>query len=222
MNRIVDHSVWREPSVVALVVANALPLGGVLFLKWEVFPLMLLFWAENVIVGIFSALKIAFAVSAERHAGIAKLIMIPFFCVHYGLFCLVHGVFVLGLFGGALGAGGPVQILGSAWQSIREWHLGWALAALGGSHAVSFFVNYLGKGENREPALERLMGAPYARVVVLHVAIILGAFVLLALGSPTFGLVILVLGKIAIDLKAHLKERRRYATMPSGGTGPSD
>ncbi|MCP5519510.1 MAG: hypothetical protein H7A45_19890 [Verrucomicrobiales bacterium] len=204
------------------MIANALPLGGVLFLGWEVFPLVLLFWMENVIVGFFSALKIAFAAPDDRHAGLAKLVMVPFFCVHYGMFCFVHGIFVLVLFGGKSRFGGPGLILETVRQSIHEWHLGWALAALVGSHAVSFVLNYLGKGENRRSSLERLMGAPYGRIVVLHVAILLGAFVILSVGAPTFGLVLLVLGKIAIDLKAHLREHGRLAEAASAPGTPTD
>jgi hypothetical protein len=49
------------PSLVALVVANALPLAGVLFLGWTVFPLVLLYWLENVVVGAFNVAKLLLA-----------------------------------------------------------------------------------------------------------------------------------------------------------------
>ena len=42
------------PSLAALVIANAIPLVGVLFLGWTVFPLVLLYWLENVVVGGFN------------------------------------------------------------------------------------------------------------------------------------------------------------------------
>jgi hypothetical protein len=48
---------WRRPSVIALLLANLVPVFGVLFFHWEVFPLMFLFWSENVIVGAFNVLK---------------------------------------------------------------------------------------------------------------------------------------------------------------------
>jgi hypothetical protein len=43
-------------------------------------------------------------------------------------------------------------------------------------------------------------------VVVLHIAIILGAIGTLALGSPLWALLVLLALKIGLDLKAHLKE----------------
>lgn len=42
-------------SAILLVAANLAPLYGVLFLGWEVFPLLVLFWAENVVVGVLNA-----------------------------------------------------------------------------------------------------------------------------------------------------------------------
>ena len=42
-------------TAVVLIVANAVPLSGVLLFGWKVFPLILLYWLENVIVGAFNA-----------------------------------------------------------------------------------------------------------------------------------------------------------------------
>ena len=46
------------PPVLALVAANLVPLYGVLFLGWEVFQVVLLFWMENVVVGVFFILRL--------------------------------------------------------------------------------------------------------------------------------------------------------------------
>jgi hypothetical protein len=83
----------------------------------------------------------------------------------------------------------------------------WGVAALVVSHGISFVTNYLGAGEyrNADPAV--LMGQPYARVVVQHVTIIFGGVLLMALGSPRPGLVLLVVLKIGMDLVAHERER---------------
>lgn len=55
------------------------------------------------------------------------------------------------------------------------------------------------------------MQLPYNRVLVLHLTIIFGAFPVMALGSPIWGLVLLVVLKTAMDLRAHLREHGRYA-----------
>ena len=64
------------------------------------------------------------------------------------------------------------------------------------------------------PALPDLMQAPYPRIVVLHMAIVLGAFATIALGSPLLLLVILIVGKTLLDLKLHLKEHKAAEGQP--------
>jgi hypothetical protein len=70
-------------------------------------------------------------------------------------------------------------------------------------------------GEYRNASPHVLMTQPYARVVVLHVAILIGGFGAVALGSPMVALVVLVALKTAIDLRAHLAERRKLGLAPA-------
>jgi hypothetical protein len=197
------------PSVAALVVANLVPLVGVLGWGWEVFPLLLLFWCENVIIGAFNVLKMLLAEPQQPLAWVTKLFLIPFFCVHYGMFTLVHGVFVVGFFGGAFRSGAPFPDAAFFWQAVVDHHLTWAVVGLGLSHGVSFIANYLGRDEYRRAPLPQLMAQPYGRVAVLHLTILGGAFLMAALRSPTAGLVLLVVLKIGLDLRAHLREREK-------------
>jgi hypothetical protein len=53
------------------------------------------------------------------------------------------------------------------------------------------------------------MFAPYGRLVVLHVTIILGAIAISTTGAPVAAIVVLVLLKTALDLGLHLREHRR-------------
>ncbi len=210
---------WLRPSVLALVAANLLPLGGVLFLGWVVFPLVFLFWLENVIVGGFNVLKMLAADAGSAAAWAAKVFMIPFFCVHYGLFCFVHGVFVVALFGRGVVSPEGFPSPGTFWQVLQTQHLGWAALGLGVSHGLSYVLNFLRGGEYRQAKLDGLMMAPYARVVVLHLAILAGGFLILSLGSPLWALILLLALKVAVDLRAHLRERQRFAPAPAGDAG---
>jgi hypothetical protein len=205
---------WAQPSVIALLAANVLPLFGVLFFKWEVFPLMLLFWMENVVVGIINVLKMALAPTEDGAGMLNKLFLIPFFCAHYGIFTLVHGMFVIGLFGGGFRAGGPGPDPGALVSAIREQHLQWIVLAMAASHGFSFFHNYLARNERANANVQSLMVSPYGRVIVLHVAILGGAFLIAALRSPIWGLILLIALKTTLDVKAHLRERRKFAGSP--------
>lgn len=199
---------WPVPSVVALVLANLPPLYGVLFLDWAVFPVVFLFWLENVIVGVLNVARMLVARPDDGASWIFKGIMIPFFVVHYGMFTLVHGMFVIALFGGRrVGAHGfPTPAFVAS--LITEYHLWWAVLALAASHTFSFLTNYLGRGEYRTVTLQSLMSRPYGRVVVLHLAIIGGGFLLVSLGSPVAGVALLVALKIGLDIHAHAREHR--------------
>jgi hypothetical protein len=216
----------------------------VLLFGWSTFEVVVLYWFENVVLGVINVLKMiccspdpdqinlpdllakysamnkddkvaeqqAKALAANPWASHgSKLFFIPFFVVHYGMFCFVHGAFVFVLLGGDSPFNNGAKMHGRPGGFLdNDLSPGLlvAAAALAASHLVSFFFNYLGKGEYRRTILPVLMIQPYARIFVLHVAIILGAFAILILGSPIILLVLLVVGKTALDLSLHLRERR--------------
>jgi hypothetical protein len=153
-------------------------------------------------------LRAGYADGAFGHH-LSKLFFIPFFTFHYGLFCFVHGAFVVAI----LGPGGPFAFshdgpLGEMFSLFGQQHLWWAVVALAASHLYSFFVNFLGHGEYRRTIVPILMLQPYPRVVLLHVALLFGAFIAVALGGNIAILAILVLGKTAMDLRFHLSEHQ--------------
>jgi hypothetical protein len=202
---------WLRPSVIALVFANLVPIVGVLLFHWEVFPLMFLFWSENVIIGAFNVLKMLLADPESPVGWIGKVFIIPFFCVHYGMFTFVHGVLVIALFGGGLRPGTGFPTPETFWQIAHENYLGWAILGLVISRGISFTTNYLGNGEYRRANLQQLMAQPYGRIVVLHLTILFGGFLMMALHSPVWGLVLLVGLKIVLDLRGHFAERKKFA-----------
>jgi hypothetical protein len=196
----------------ALIAANLVPLAGVFLFGWKVFPLLLLFWFENVIIGFFNALKMVFATPDQKFQWAAKLFIVPFFCFHYGMFTFVHGVFVVALFGGGTNRGFPSPA--TFLNEMIEQKLVWAGLGLFVSHGISVAHNYLIGGEFRRAGVQSLMTQPYGRIVVLHVTILLGGFLMMALKSPALGLVLLVVLKVLLDLRAHLAERVKFASEP--------
>lgn len=196
-----------RPSSIALVLANLVPLAGVFLLNWQVFDILMLYWAENVVIGVVNVLRMA--VSGKG----SKWFMIPFFAMHYGLFCFGHLTAVTSLFSDAMGAATAWQYffsepLAVAWKST--FWLG--IAAIAVSHLFSFFANFIAGEEFRRTNVTELMRRPYGRIIVLHVAIILGAALIQWLGSPIMMLVVLIAAKIALDLRLHLAERKKFST----------
>jgi hypothetical protein len=230
-------------AVVALVAANAVPLIGVLFLGWSVWNILIVYWLENGIVGAVNILKIARAegddlmsgvrINGRSPNGLAKAALIPFFVIHYGLFWLVHGIFVLTLplftsiAGGVDGMPGPFidgapgLFLGGGSEPFIDIglrgggiDLGWiafAVVALAVSHGLSYWWNFLHGGEYRRVSPARQMFAPYGRLVVLHLTIIFGALALGLTGAPAASVAILVGIKTLLDVGFHLAEHRKVA-----------
>ena len=203
------------PSLFILLLANAFPVAGVLFLGWTVFPLVLLYWLENVVVGGFNVAKMLLAQPRQPVYWLGKAFLIPFFIVHFGGFTYIHGVLVVAFFGPK--GPDPFNLIPTVISAIRANQLGWGVASLVASHGFSFYRNYLKNGEYQRASLNALMGQPYSRVIVLHLTMLFGGWIVMLLGSPLPALVLLVVIKTAADLRAHTAERRKFApvTVPT-------
>src|SRR5438876_7045805 len=72
---------------------------------------------------------------------------------------VVHGIFVLQLFGGIHTRGFPTAAM--FWDAVRGAGIAPAAWGLALSHAVSFAFNYIGAGQYRTAPLPMLVGRPY-------------------------------------------------------------
>jgi hypothetical protein len=216
-----ENAAERLPlvSTVALVAANAIPLAGALLLGWGVYPILLLYWLENVTSGAFNVLRMLVSRPSDPVNWVGKVFLIPFFCLHYGMFTAVHGVFVFSMFGNRRPGGGLLPSPDFVRGEILATGIEYAMVALVLSHAVSFLWNFLIGGEFRRVGAMQLMAQPYSRVIVLHLVIILGGAATVAIGSPVAAIAVLVLVKTTIDVAAHTRERRALAAV-GGGLDP--
>lgn len=282
-------------SVLVLLVANAIPLIGVLFFGWSLLTILVIYWLENGIVGFWNVPKIvlaqgsvipalpplpdaaAFAATGDAEAAerlrvewqrardaqlsaaaaqagdpgaspafvrafgsgrlpsVGRAAISLFFLVHYGMFWLVHGIFVFalpmfGAFAGEqidcgiqspFGPGlfEPSQPCTGPFGDVLWANVAIAAVALFISHGASFLFNYIGRGEYLTASPTRQMGAPYGRVVVLHLTILFGAFAVAFFGSPIWALLILIVLKTAFDLRLHVREHRNEGPT-IGGVAP--
>jgi hypothetical protein len=202
----IDASELKKVSAILLIMVNLFPIFGVLFLGWQVFSVLFLFWTENVVIGVTNVIKMILAAPDDKFGWASKIFMIPFFCFHYGMFTLVHGIFIFLVFGGFFDKFESIENISDALRVLFTGDLGWAILALAASHVVSLIINYIGKGEYKTASLGFLMGQPYGRVVILHLTIIFGAFLITIFNSPVAGIILLIILKTFIDLKAHLSQ----------------
>ena len=210
-------------SLLALIGANLIPLAGVFFFGWDVTLIVLLYWSENLIAGFYNILKMALLKVAQKADNFMKLFFIPFFCVHYGGFCAVHGYFLIHFF--KIGTGSSPFDTGNDWWGpfvfvqllfsviAKLWvnkppEMLWALIGLFLSHGISFVENFIIGKEYKTLTLEKLMSQPYQRIIVMHIAIIAGGIFVMKLNSPMPLMIILILLKIFFDLHLHKKSHK--------------
>jgi hypothetical protein len=185
---------------ILVVVANAIPLVGVLWWGWDVGLLMALFWAENLVLGAINVGRMLVASPGSVGHWAMKLFLVPFFCVHFGMFTAGHGLFVAALFAGVEPGGLDMPwVLLSRFAEIYP-ALPLALAGITLVHLVHTWVDLISNGAYRRVGPNALMFQPYGRIVVLHVTLIFGGFMVQGLGAPVAALVLLLVLKTAIDL----------------------
>lgn len=186
-------------SSLALIAANLVPVAGAVFLGWKLSDVMVLYWAESAVIGFFNVCKIAvigrwFALAAG-----------PFFLGHFGGFMAVHFLFIYMIF-----VKGPDSAGGDLAEVARLFMVLWpALLALAISHAYSFFANFLGRGEYKGRTVKDQMSEPYARIVFMHLVLIFGGGLSIALGQTDLVLIAVIAAKIFVDLKSHIREHSK-------------
>lgn len=235
------HATSSTTSIALLVGFNMVPLAGVLFWGWNVATLLVLYWVENGIVGVLNVAKILLArgqlvpgstpaVRFSGNIGVSNAAIAGFFLIHYGIFWLVHGVFVwtLPLFFGGSGPLAPFSPdIGQGFgpDALAFDHIvinsgpdlsavAWGALGLAISHGASFVLNFLGRGEYLRISAAQQMFAPYGRLVILHLSIIFGAFISLAIGSPVGAIAVLVILKTIVDLGLTLRAHGWLAAPP--------
>jgi hypothetical protein len=215
-------------SIAVLIAANLLPLVGVLFWGWDVFFLLLLFWCENVIIGVFGIARLIVASDTENageglflpaffliHYGgfMFGHFMLLFFLIHYGGFMFGHFMLLFAMYSSHVAGAGQSAEPADYYSMVIE-NLNWiAVVALFISHGWSFVENYMGKREYENLRPGAAMALPYRRVMITHVALLAGGFFLVERGQPLVGLVLLVLLKIILDVTFHRREHSRLGPM---------
>jgi hypothetical protein len=200
-----------HPSTIFLLAANLIPLVGVTFWDWDLFLLMMLYWSETAIIGFWHILRMALEMK------FFALFLVPFFCVHFGGFMAGHFIFLMALFG--KGYAGKIHNVQDYVDQILIGAKLWIpFMVLFISHGISFFINYLKPKMDQDLGLVpvpqgakpldpgELMAAPYRRVIVMHLTIIFGGFLSLALHLDKAAFYLMIVLKTMIDLGAHTRK----------------
>ena len=192
-----------------LVAANLVPVLGVLFWHWDLFAVLALFWMENVVIGLYSILKVAYSGAHRRYRD--GFVVPWFFVAHYGGFMFGHAFLIAALFHGPPEGSGPPYQMHDYFLPFLRADLGIAAIALLLSHGWSFVTNFVGGNEVRNLTVGQAMALPYRRMIITHVSLLVGGYWLQELGQPLAGLILLMAMKTGLDVIMHRSEHRRLA-----------
>jgi hypothetical protein len=210
--------VARNPAAVIGLVADLAPIIAILFCGWGAAALIMLYWIENVVIGAYVVPRMIIA-NVGRHGPLGvlgSLFGVPFFVFHYGVFCAVHGIFLLMFFH----AQEPVMaspdmlvmlqrlFLGSL--SFAQ-HMNWIVLIVAAAHGAAFVHDFLIKGGWKETTADQEMTGPYGRIIILHLSIFILGGALFLLGDPAIGALLLVLARAAWGLHTNMQPKSKPA-----------
>ena len=186
---------WRRPPVLVSLALNLIPVACVWWLGWNALTLLVLYWVENVAIGVNNALKLREIEKHEPPKAGEPFKLSGFFMLHYGLFTVVHGVFAF-LVGGVIEKPDPGATFARFWDERVSFGL--AVLAIFAVHGAEL-VHWLTRGGWRETTGDRQMMQPYGRIFILHLTVLGGAFVLATTKAPASYILLLAVLKTVID-----------------------
>jgi large-conductance mechanosensitive channel len=181
---------------------------------------MILFWAESAIIGFFNILKM------QKIGGAKSEMSVVFFLFHYGMFMSGHLTFINGFFGeqSVFGwfSGGDAFPRGGGYAATDDTMLISSIVTIFPaflslliSHGISYYENFIGKKEYLDPKnnIGKQMMQPYGRIIIMHITLLFGGFLIAIFRFKAVALVLLIILKIIADLKAHKKQHRTAVVM---------
>ncbi|MEK7447709.1 MAG: DUF6498-containing protein [Patescibacteria group bacterium] len=199
-----------------LLAVNAIPVYGVLFLGWDIFTIMMIFWIETVVIGIVNIPKILMVpdvsknipedasedykkfASAPRSVVLVLYILI-FPCLMFIFYILIHLINA-----GELSETRDTNVDLSLGIPLNQ--LAFFVASFFISHLSSFYLNFYRKKEYLKTYPYSQMWGPVLRIFPFWFAI----FISMAFFNKAGGLVLVVIIlKIIFDLGMHIYEHTK-------------
>ncbi len=197
-------------SLAALVMANLIPLFGVVFLGWGLITVLMLFCLEALVVGVTYLIKIFISYTSSSSQGKIALVIMVFYFLHFSVFITVYTLILINLFA-------PPEYehifysmnIGDLFEKLLiEMELKWAFAALVFSNVVSLVFVYIGGREYQKADPAELMFVPYKYLFSIHFGFLIGAHIAVIFGMTTMPfLSVLLILKTAMDLRWYFKEQ---------------
>jgi len=201
--------------LISLIFANLVTIILAILGNWDLATVIFIYWAQSIIIGIFTVISLIGADTAALGADLQKPIderggkekitprfvwfytcmLAGFFTLHYGLFHWVYLNFIVesGFFGTVNFADPAI----------------WLSCALFFANHLYSYITYRDEGPKGAGYVNEQFFTPYRRIIPMHLTIIFGSIVILALGlfgitSTLPVLVLFLLLKTYSDITSHL------------------
>lgn len=179
--------------LIPIFLLNILPIAGVLFLGWDVYSLIYIFWLESLFIGVFNLLKMGMAKKSTSDSVTGKVFskvgLMIFFCFHYFFFLLILGVFVFSM------------VIINHDVSSLNFDIRLVSIMLIAGCTSHFITDYILPKKYLTTVPSDLFFSPYSRVWILAALIFAGGFISHnGMGNQYFYLLILVLAKLLADI----------------------
>ncbi|RIJ31550.1 DUF6498-containing protein [Henriciella algicola] len=210
---------YRDPVSWIVLAVDLFPIVAIFQFGWGAAALVMLYWLENLVIGLVTLLRI-FAAAAGNGASaiVGAIVFGGFFAFHYGMFCFVHGIFLMAFAEMSDATTGVFEISLLGLIRYAMWTGDGMALFIGAILALQLFLfvrDFIVRAEYRETDLISEMGKPYGRIIVLHVALFAGFGLLVFLGEPLLGVLALILLRAAWGALQSVR-RRQEITAPHG------
>ena len=186
-------------SILVLVLANMVPVIGALYFGWDLSSVLVIYWAESAVIGFYNLCKILVI------GGVTAFFYGIFFISHFGAFMAIHFMFLYQIFIKGMNSAESASIEEVGLYLVALWP---AIVALFVSHGISFIQNFLGRKEYLNRTAKKQMSEPYQRIVFMHLVIIIGAGLSTILGEKSWVIMLVIVAKVLVDIRAHARERK--------------
>jgi len=191
---------------IAFLVANAIPLIGVLYFDWNFLELVVLYWAETIIVGFYSVLRI---LKVEK-LGDQRMSSAVFFAVHFSAFILMSiigmKIIFIDLLGHFPGNYDSLWPLLNPMPLLRQFSLDSLLISsimFFISHGVIYKEKYLETNAYKTAEIRGLMSDPYMRLLPIDGVMVLAGSFYIMIGNQAPWIIFAFIGlKIYADFFA--------------------
>jgi hypothetical protein len=182
--------------VIPRLIFNLIPVMGILVLGWDVFAVIVLYWLDSALIIVFNALKMLFAQvdDTDRISGMFGSIFI------YGWGWIFVGMAMASIFSAAETGSTDGMILYFAGSVSTLIHnSGWVFLGSLLSHIVSFIFFFLNT-EFKNVSVDYLMFVPWGRLMMMFMAIMIGAGMVYFGDGETVTLIVLLVLKTAFEI----------------------